>query len=79
MASPLTIGKSNYWVQRLDVDRRAFRAAWRIMGPTPKSYDVALTNEGHWSCECESYSYGKGRDCKHLTAIKERFAKDKDA
>lgn len=42
-----------------------------IEGSKGKIYEVVNKN-GSWSCTCPSYEFSRGRECKHITSIKNK-------
>jgi len=40
-----------------------------FLGSNNKSYKIKVDNR-YWSCECESFRFGRGKECKHIAEIK---------
>ena len=78
MAKPLKISGARCWVARLPADARGFKAAWSVMAASGHAYDVCLTAEDIWDCTCPAFVYGRGKLCKHCTALKERFTANQE-
>jgi hypothetical protein len=62
--------------ERLTTDDGAVRAAWRYpSASTPgRTYDVALSPEGYWSCEC--FPFLEDDACVHLEALQLFFRRE---
>jgi len=45
------------------------KQTFSVEGSKGKLYKV-VNNNGRWSCECPAYGFGKGKDCKHITELK---------
>jgi hypothetical protein len=63
----------------LEPDPRAFRFAVRFASRSSPSrtYDVALSNEGWWSCEC--FPFLRSDTCSHLDAARAAWARLRSA
>lgn len=46
---------------------------YEVQGSKGAVYKVTH-DSGFWSCNCPAYSYGRGKDCKHITNLKNTLA-----
>ena len=44
---------------------------WKVKGSKNNVYKV-INDEGFWSCSCPAHGFGRGKDCKHIIALKNR-------
>lgn len=45
------------------------KTEWKVNGSKGNVYSV-VNDGGFWSCSCPAHGFGRGKDCKHITAIK---------
>ena len=43
---------------------------YKVKGSKDNVYKV-VNDEGFWSCSCPAHGFGRGKDCKHIKAIKD--------
>ena len=66
------------WVQKefknteekvVSLPKKVQKQTFSVEGSKGKVYEV-VNNNGRWSCDCPAYGFGRGKDCKHITQIK---------
>lgn len=54
------------------VKSKANKQEWKVDGSKGKKYTI-VNDKGYWSCDCLAHSFGRGKDCKHITQIKSKL------
>ncbi len=49
--------------------KKVKKETFSVEGSKGKLYEV-VNNNNNWSCSCPAYGFGRGKDCKHITEIK---------
>lgn len=67
----ITVGKRKalYSVTPIPADTRVAPKAWRLANQKA-SYDVAIEENGYYSCTCADSTYRSHGNCKHVRSLK---------
>ena len=47
------------------------KETYKVKGSKGNVYNV-VNDDGFWTCTCPAHSFGRGRDCKHITQLKSK-------
>lgn len=62
------------WIKRrvtATIPKTEVKTEWKVKGSKGNTYKV-VNDGGFWSCSCPAHGFGRGKDCKHITAIKNK-------
>lgn len=66
------VKEDNYSLDRLAVDPKHVKLAWRFRKPGQEATTVMVLADGRVSCDCQAATYHPLKVCKHRIALVDR-------
>jgi hypothetical protein len=52
--------------------KKVKKQTFSVAGSKGNVYEV-ISDSGRWTCSCPAHGFGRGRDCKHITELKNKI------
>ena len=62
------------WIPTMPISAKSNKPvhkSYKVKGSKGKVYTI-VNDADYWTCSCPAHGFGRGKDCKHITAIKSK-------